>query len=416
MTGTSRIHWLRSGICFALVILLAFCPLLQLRAHAASFEDIVMIIWSAMKGCGIQLYGAVSDTLSFLSNEVSEFISSANQSISNVISGFRYSVNNLGEFIINNTFLDFINDFISWFQNKYNLGDNDNVQLTEGTVRLDGLVSYGLPLQIVRDVFTINWSVYIATSSVYAIFDKVSLNSHTFNVSFWSNDEATVKKVSITNSNGNTLESELELVETADNGIYWVRDGQGFDDRYYDISNYTVYLWDTVHEAYTSLPEIEMPEPPVYAFTTTIIAPEYNADFVFGDGAVINIGSDWGDTIYDLFDHIRRLIGDLSNQITIYYRSMQQIQEQVPPASDVTNLPSGSIYQINGLLQDSNGEGGLRLGGIWHYVTSWVEDFSEAAPIVWYCVTSCPDPIVNMVYAVTVITIVIGFIHKARSH
>lgn len=405
---------MRSGICFALVILLAFCPLLQLRAHAASFEDIVMIIWSAMQGCGIKLYGAVNDTISFLSNEVSEFISSTNQTISNAISGFRYSVNNLGEFIINNSFLGFVNDFIQWFQNKYNLSNNSDVQLTNSFTSLNGLTSYSLPMRIVNQTVFAEWTVYIVTGPAFCIWYEDSYNASSASLSFWSNTECTVLKTY--GSNNNQWTSTYQLTETAANGIYWARDRTSYAKTGYGLDVFDIYLWDDVHEAYTSLPVIEPGEPAIYAVTTTIVAPEYNADFVFGDGAVINIGGDWGDTIYDLFDHIRRLIGDLSNQITIYYRSMQQIQEQVPPASDVTNLPSGSIYHINGLLQDSNGEGGLRLGGIWHYVTSWVEDFTEAAPIVWYCVTSCPNPIVNMVYAVTVITIVIGFIHKARSH
>ena len=230
----------------------------------------------------------------------------------------------------------------------------------------------------------------------------------------WSYHDATVLRVQGTR-NGTFNETLLTLTETAANGIYWVS-----DNFYFDISDYApgyeVYINDDIHAALTSLPDVEFPQPAIYCYTQVINAPSHDINFTIGDGAQINIGSPWGSSIYELFDHIRTLIGTLSNQITIYYHDLSSIQSQVPKPSDVENLPAGTIYNISGIYQDSEGNGGIRFGGIWHYVSDWVEDFTEAAPIIWYVVTNSPSQLVNLLYATVVLTIVIGFIHKARSH
>lgn len=407
----------RKVLSVLLAMLLVFVPLLQAEVAASSIEDIILIIWAALKSCGIQLAGTTSGVVNFIFSELQEYAETLNKTVSDIIYGLKYSVNSLGEFIINDTFVDFINDFIGFITSKFNLSDNQTKQLVDSNIHIDGMTSYALPLHIENSsTYYADWTVYLTNYDVYAIWGKASQNANTVSLWLWSYNPATVKRVQGTR-NGVYADVNMDLVETADNGIYWYHDGAGFNTASYNIASYyDIYLNDDIHTALTSLPDIVPAADPVVAYTTNIIAPQYNVDYHIGDGAQINIGSDWGASIYDLFDQIRRLIGDLSNQITIYYKDLTSIEQQVPKPSDVENLPAGTIYNINGIYPDSEGNGGLRLGGIWNYVTEWVDDFSEAAPIIWYVVTNSPAQLVNLLYATVVIAVVIGFIHKARSH
>ena len=138
----------RKVVSVLLAALLIFVPILEINAAAVNLEDIILIIWSAMKACGVQIAGTTSSVISFLGQELSDYAESIGSTVYNVISGVRYSVNSLGEFLLNDTFVDLIDSFITYLTNKYNLSDNQSKTLQESHIHIGSITSYALPIEI----------------------------------------------------------------------------------------------------------------------------------------------------------------------------------------------------------------------------------------------------------------------------
>lgn len=347
-------------LAMALAILAFFIfvgsPFQQAAKAIALTESIfITVLIAALAACGITFvttgsFGTLED---YISSLFDQYCTERNTTFNDVTRGMNLGSNNVGEILVNNRFVQFLDTFVLWVKAELGLTNNMTKNVVSSNDNIGGLVVYKLPFVIVSNISggiyypDHQYTVILGDEDTYLYFTNASSTSYAANLI--SAHESTVN-LKITDHDGRVTNVRQTLTLDQNNG--WYRQiGYTYIKRWYtEIENYRVYEPSEV-EAYLSSHVISPGATPVDVTTGTIVPPSDDDSYTEGDGAIIDAGAYWGESFVDITDVV--IPGAFSDSeipnISIEYEGEAAVAEQVTdtPASSISSNPSD--YQAPGL-------------------------------------------------------------------
>lgn len=406
-------------MCLVILFMATFSPFAESTNAVAIVDDaIIAIILVGLAAMGITFVvsGQYTKLNDFIGSELQEFANASNTTMPNLLKGTQSGTDKLGRLIVNNKFLLLIETFGRWIIAKYNLVNNNHQIVVNGGLTYAGFTVYGGTISVKSA--DRNYDRYYLPEGVYAIFAQNGLNTsndvyiylisdltYTTVTSEWyynnSLTSETIRDVNFSNS-GNIQGYSVSNAKT-NFALFSQRNGNNF--RSYN-TNYTLYDSQYIANALESDNLRVVDNPNIAIDTDTILLPTDDSNYTEGDGAVIDLGADWGTTYTDVTDDVIPDAFDdgKTAEANITYDDATTIEEAVENTSEITNLPAGTIPFTPLQLPQ------FKLADIWHYVAQWIADTAIAAGALMVIVVQEPHPMVNLFYATVCLAIIFGLI------
>lgn len=406
-------------MCIAILFMATFSPFAASAKAVAIVDDaIIAIILAGLAAMGITFVvsGQYTNLNDFIGSELQEFANDSNTTMPELLQGTQSGTDKLGRLLINNRFLMLIETFGRWLIAKYNLVNNNHQIVVNSGLTYAGYTVYGGTLTVKSA--DRNYDRYYLPEGVYAVFVHNGANTGN-DVSIYLISDLSYTALTAEWYYNNRLESEsIRDINFVDNGyiqgfpvvdaktnfaLLTQRNGNTFNQF---NSNFAVYDSEYLANTLESDNLRVVDNPNIAVDTDTILLPTDDSNYTEGDGAVIDLGADWGTTYTDITDDVIPDAFDNSKSAdaTITYEDAEVIEEAVESTSEITNLPAGTIPFTP--LQLPN----LNLTSIWHYVAQWISDTAIAAGALMAIVVQEPHPMVNLFYATVCLAIIFGII------
>lgn len=344
----------------------------QQSAQAVVLVDdaLIVILVAALAACGITFVtsGAFETTEQQVASLFDEYCMDTNQDPGVVRSRVSYGRNSLGQLLLDNRFVQLVQAFGTWLVAKFSLVDNSTVALGSGMVVGD-VRAYKFPL-----------FGYVNTSSgdreIWALDSYQSAQPVDLYAIVIATEPMTVIVFSLFDLGGVCIRTKRPLSDNYDGGnYYWNFLMRGdhiltYQNNNYDIypyyTNYTIpssfsnswnqpYL-DNIYTTYTVEEAIEGLKNPltvdgVSVNTSTIVLPNDDPTYESGDGAILDVGADWGASFPEIVDGT--IPGEFSygkeGEADITYDSAETVEQQVEDSSGQYVSEDAAEYQVIGL-------------------------------------------------------------------
>lgn len=341
------------ALLLALLAFLIFCcgPLCDSAQAIAGVDDaIIAIIIAALAAMGITFTttGVFNNLQDYVGSLMQEFATSSGLSVNQQLSGAQTGTNKLGQILLNNRFVLYVDTFARWLVLKLGLTNNDSEILESGNPSMNGVELLNFPITISSDsnsytdyIFAqgdtggIIYGVLVTTGSYWAI-KCVSENPGTFyRYRIFSDGEI------------RTFTQDLAPNPYVQGQYYldsaWIDDA-GHYPALSTMSKISDTQWYNLIRSGENILEGLGYE--IGVGTGVIDYPTDNSDFVPGDGAILDVGGEWGMTYDDVTDQV--IPRDYEDS-SIWYEGEVSVQEQVEdtPAQSVEQNPNE--YQVAGL-------------------------------------------------------------------
>lgn len=380
----------------SIVMILVFCFFMSMgvfvqsaRAVAVLDDAIIAIIIAALAACGISLTanGGFNSIADYLSELYYEFCTAQGISIEQSLKGVQYGRNSTGKVLLNNRFVILIDTFVLWLKNRLGLNDNELKILSSSqfitVVDGEGFNVY-IPLAYVTptgtrpsypsseyvNVFTLYHGfevdeVYHLQSGYYCKFVdtgsslrlKISINEDmsvlVFDEQMVSGSNYTSYKYSYSNPriNGNN-----KFYGGGEIPVFYIDRDNTYDFIYMAQYQYGSNWGETyLFGYYMTANNVAMYFMPssdrISANTGVITAPSENPDYTEGDGAILDIGATWGDTLPDMLDDVipDQLENEGELEAGIEFAGEQEIAEEVEAPGEPSISNDANDYSVPGL-------------------------------------------------------------------
>lgn len=333
----------------------------QQAAQALVIESgaLIAIIISALAAMGITFIttGAFDSLEDYVGSLFNDYCTSRNMTFEEVTSGVQVGSTSLGKLVINNRFVQLIQGFAAWLKALLGLQNNDYQVIQREGSSIGSIAVNLLPLFVIRDengnerLCKLSWyyvenGEHITPDDIYvALLDKNA-----------NNDAFTVALISKTSYNY----LEMEYI-ALDNGDHIGSGGAGITGHYlknYYISNWYItrlaiggftrtlnptpsYTYSEIADALNSTNNADYNNIGLYIDTHDIVLPDDDDRYTDGDGAIIDVGADWGDSYGEIVDdEIPDAFSDgKTADASITYENEETASEQVE------DTPAQSISQ-----------------------------------------------------------------------
>lgn len=398
-------------MCLAILFLATFSPLAEsTRAVGVLSGSLLAIIVAALAAVGITFVttGSFSNSAELVESLIFECADYYGVSVDSMTSGIQSGTNKLGQILINNRFVQFIDTLAKYIRYKYNLVDNSHVTIRPQGMSMGQVTLYNLPVTVMSGNAQEGYTTEMYLGVGYAAFVAANPSNPTSVImNVVSEVPGTVEEIYIRpNGQVGTAAHRVELAYDSVSGKYLAsnyREYQSSGWKNYIINNYTINS-TTDYEHY--LGYNVLPTEGISINTGVITPPLEDDNYTDGDGAIIDIGAAWGLTYDDVTDDV--IPGDYSDskegEASIEYAAEDEIAEAVESTSEITNLPAGTIPFTPLQLPQ------IHLSSIWHYVAQWISDTAIAAGSLMAIVVQNPGPMVNLFYATVCLAIIFGLI------
>lgn len=396
-------------LCLAILFLSTLSPFAQnTNAVGVIAPALIAIVIAGLAAVGITFVttGSFNSLNDYVESLLEEFATSQNKTSLDLFSGCQSGSNKLGQLLINNRFVQLISTFASWLTAKFSLANNSEYTLQSADPSINSMVLYQLPFVITfTDTNTFTYYVvdYDGPGEAYVslciagnwntVYARVISDQSGGTVRFYTHD----------NSTGNDINARTSNLDHQTGNFYWTQ----YDMRSANAlpTGYTAYRdadWNNI----VSNGELSPGGVGIRIKTDVINPPLSDDNYTEGDGAIIDVGADWGTTYQDITEET--IPTDYSDTkegtATIEYVAEEEVAEAVESTSEITNLPAGTIPFTPLQLPD------LQLSSIWHYVAQWISDTAIAAGSLMAIVIQEPAPMVNLFYATVCLAIIFGVI------
>lgn len=348
----------RRWLCLFMVCCIILCGIggIHQRAQALVGVDdaLIAVVIAGLAAVGITFVstGAYSSLSDYVGSLLGEYADSRGLTPAGLFTGVQSGANSLGQLIINNRFVQLIETFGTWIQGKFSLVDNSSHSAVMPGVTIAGMVAEELP---VVQAFTSGNAAYYykvsGDSPVYGI--KYSTRSDKSEVGYFlvSRSSFTARRTSY-DTNGNVILDSTRSSTAPHN--YW-KEEYGFITNPINITYWTkdeIYLYSDITTA------LRLDQPAVTSGvgvdinTGTIEYPTENSNYADGDGAVLDVGANWGSRYRDIVDvYIPGLwTAGKSGDISIGYESDEAIADQVQSGEGTQYVSQEATdYQTPGL-------------------------------------------------------------------
>lgn len=323
-------------LAMALAILAFFIfvgsPFGQTAKAVVGVDDaIIAIIIAALAAMGITFVttGAFQSTQQYVGNLMQEYASANNTSIGNQLLGTQVGSNKLGQIVMNNRLVVYIQGFAIWLMSKFGMTSNEAYELVTAGTQINGIQTYALPISFYGNVGNYEYEFNIITSQdeVYGIF-VYTAEGQAATLYLLSNGPAQVKRISM-NAYGTT-----ERTYTLSSTNVWAFSYVAYTNT--DLSMQSTLKKYSYEDAMTALGhgsdlDINNIGVDIGAVTGDITLPRDDPDYNEGDGAILDVGADWGDTYPTITDGV--IPGEFSEgkegAAAIDYETEEVVQDQV---------------------------------------------------------------------------------------
>lgn len=333
------------------------------RQAAQAFEvvtdAIIAIIIAGLAAIGITFAttGAFDSLNEYVRTLIDDYCDDHNISPSQFLNGTQSGTNSLGQILINNRFVVVISTFATWLQSKFSVADNTITTLETqgnylGNCTLTELPTDGL---YIRNNYNERWEmelvqirgssrtyvegngfyIFVSDSPSVVEYNLTVLNSITGAVKRTAHWEVTLSQSSFTinqytfNPTSVYAAAKQEVDITTGNWVPAIADNSLAD------------MAAAINAGY----EIRHNEG-IAIHSGDITVPLDDDNYTEGDGAIIDVGAQWGDTYGDVIEGIEGAFSDSEYLIpSITYEGEDEVQEQVQ------DTPAESISQEVGDYQ-----------------------------------------------------------------
>lgn len=340
-----KLAWFLAILAFFIFVGLPF----QHQAHAIALEgSLIAIIIAALAALGITFTttGGFQNLESYVTSLMYECASDYNTTLDTQLRGAQTGSNALGQILLNNRMVLYIDTFAKWLKMHFSLADNAHYDVVVPGTSLGSLHGYTLPLTIVSDdmiwIYTVE-SVD-ATDEVALFFERPT-GAGSWAVRGISKGTASIKMIEIS-SNGATFTNTKQLNATV-SVWHWNYPSAFYisKDRYDDSNVLYGYLESEIRNAMQSNSSLVNTPHGIIVNTGDITFPTDDDNYAEGDGAILNMDNPWGLT----YDETTNTIPDEYQETEIEYQTEQEIQDQLTgtPAQSISDNPGE--YQTPGL-------------------------------------------------------------------
>lgn len=339
-------------LAMALAILAFFIfvgsPFQQAAEAIAGVDDaIIAIVIAALAALGITFTttGVFNNLKEYVGDLMQQYALSQSTTVYDQMRGTQTASNSLGQILLNNRFVRYLDGFAAFVILTLGLANNENKRVVSSANTLAGMEIYSLPVSWNRmngqDGYI--FEQYISASNVYAIGAATSPNSGTF--VFISNQAGSVVNKLYVDSSGHvSLEGQLALTSRGQY-LYWELARSTANTDYYDFP-YARYDYVTVMNAIDSYDISTGSLYDVDVSTETMVLPSQDEDYAPGDGAILDVDSVWGMDYGGIVDDS---IPEGYEGSEIFYETETEIQDQVTDTPQQVISQEVADYQTPGL-------------------------------------------------------------------
>lgn len=324
----------------------------QQAANALVIVDdaFIGIIIAAFAAFGIVFTstGGFDTIRDYVNNVLNDYAESNGMTVSQSLSGIQTGVNNLGQIIMNNRFVVFMQAIASFIRVQLALQNNQHLTLisSNSSIATYKLMDLPFTMQLNGSNIAMRFEIYTG-DGVFALWEYSSGDN--YRPWFISNyPEGKVKRISIGANGQVQQESILSVSSHKESGvIYYVDSGVGWSKTSFNSEGIYAYPSGSVLAlAESNYAIVAGANYELFLDTGTIETPYESPEYNSGDGAILDVGAAWGMT-YDQVTY--RVIPGTYEDSEITYDSEQAVQEQVTdtPANDISQEPGD--YTVTGL-------------------------------------------------------------------
>lgn len=327
-------------------------------------DAIIAIIIAGLAAVGITFFttGGYSTLEEYVSSLLSEYAASRNVSVDSLLSGCQAGSNKYGKIVINNRFVVLISAFAAFLQAKFGLQNNEYYNVVQVGYTFGNVVVYHSPF----DSYGYNGYHTVFTNSVEAYYVVVDdgRSGHTGNYGIY-----VVSEVQTIPYNNVYMSPQNAVLNTYTGNYTGGRtgtiNGLSYDTSYYvtlistqGVEYLNRYMPEVVVVYYQDFiamlnenRDIDYNNVGIDIVTDGIVLPLDDSNYEEGDGAIIDVGADWGTTIGDITDEtIPDAFSDgKEGEATITYESEDAVEDQVENTLQQEISQDVSDYQSPGL-------------------------------------------------------------------
>lgn len=347
-------------LAFALAILAFFIfvgsPFEQAATAIVGVDDaIIAIIIAALAAIGITFVttGGYRSLNEYVGSLMEEYASEQGVTVNSQLRGVQSGTSSLGKLLLNNRFVVYIQVFGAWLKNKFSLTNNSTISVVQAGYNIGDFVAYGMPFQWRQDGYYINGYEYIefiASKPVFVILG-VSNNGWT-QINFLS--KYANNSIIVNTYHNDTLNNS----QTYDLATYWpvteyysYAAGQAPNDYSAAFTMYDQSLINQALNGNSGDMSIDQNNIGIDIETGTITLPYDDPNYTAGDGAVLDVGADWGED-YGTVTGVT-IPGEFSDgragEAEIEYQGEDTVQDQVEDTPQQSISQEVSDYQVSGL-------------------------------------------------------------------
>lgn len=349
------------SVLMAILAFLMFCcgPLAQSAQAIVLIDDaFVAVLVAALAACGVAI--STSEAYGSLSQYMGEMITQCaaynNTTVSELARGCNSGINNTGELLLNNRFVQLVQTLGAFLQYKYTLTDNTTVTLQYPDTHVGELTAYMLPFVFRVNSQTFEYQFFIVRGSGARIiwhYKALGNDPHYYVTPILvSNNPCVVERWSIalnTGAENLDLSLELEWDETYEKYISF--SGGNFKASSYNdiVENCVIYERDYALSALRG--EITDPSAEITGYIGSQVLPHDDTEYQAGCGAILDVGARWGATYGEVtygdipYDYSFGRVGEA----TIEYVLEDEVEDEIEDYEEISVNPDD--YAVNGLQE-----------------------------------------------------------------
>lgn len=323
----------------------------QQAANAIVLVDdaFLAVVIAALAAFGIVFTstGGFSTIQGFINDIINQYAVANNTTVGNLLYGIQTGSNNLGEILLNNRYVVFLQGLATFIKASYNLTDNERKQLVSSSSSVGAVMLYDLPVSFshIRGTNNYRFEMYVGEGA----FMFLEQDGNFIKPYFVSNFEGVMIQRFYIDSNGLVSQpTTLPLTEHVDGKVlYGVFGGLSLNETNYGLEDASVYPNGTyVNLLNSEFQVIEGSSYDLYVTTGTMELPFDSPDYDTGDGAMLDVLAAWGMT-YDTITY--RVIPGTYEDATITYDTEEAVQEQVTDTPQTNISEDAGDYTVPGL-------------------------------------------------------------------
>lgn len=346
-----------AALFLAIFAFILFCcgPLARSAEAVVLVDDAFLaIIVAALAAFGIVFtstggFGTVED---FVNDLLNQHATSSGTTVSAMMSGIQTGSNGVGQILMNNRFVEFMQTFAMFIKNTYSLQNNMSIQLLSSSASVGAFKLYDLPYTFydrVAGTHNYRYELYVGTDAYMFLEYSSSNNSSRVQPFFISNHSGVQVEIISIEANGQVHGGNYISLTGHVSGkpTYGQIGGAVFDKVTYGIEDASIYpagSFDSILRSNYSV--VGGGSYDLYLNTGTMELPYDSADYNSGDGAVLEVGAAWG---MEFDDITYRVIPRTYEDAEIRYDTEEAVQEQIEdtPAQSISS--EAMEYQSVGL-------------------------------------------------------------------